>query len=74
MVIIYLQINLKFKEKCRLIINQKLQINNSIGNIKNLVPNFFDKKKYVFPYKDLQFYLRIGLKIKKVHRVLQFDQ
>ena len=37
----------------------------SIGNIKKLLPNFFDKEKYVLHYKNLQFFLRLGLKLKK---------
>ena len=30
----------------------------SVGNIKKILPNFFDKEKYVFDYKNLQFFLR----------------
>ena len=33
-----------------------------------------DKEKYVVHYKNLQFYLSQGMKLKKVHRVLEFDQ
>ena len=44
----------------------------SIGNVKKLVPNFLGKEKYVLYNKILQLYLRIGLKIKKVNRVLEF--
>ena len=32
-----------------------------IANVKELVPNFFDKEKYVFHYENL----RLGLKLKK---------
>ena len=46
----------------------------SIGNVKKLVPNFLSKEKYVLYNKILQPYLRIGLKIKKVNRVLEFCQ
>ena len=48
--------------------------NISIRNFKKLVPNFFEKGKCVLHYKNLQIYLRLGLKIKKVHCVLEFDQ
>ena len=34
----------------------------------------FDKEKYVIPYENLQLYLRLGLKLKKMHRVLEFNQ
>ena len=39
--------------------------NIPIGNIKKLVPNLFDKEKYVIHYENLQLYLRLGLKLKK---------
>ena len=48
--------------------------NIPIGNVKKLLPNFFDKEKYVLHYKNLQLYLRLGLKLKKIHHVLEFHQ
>ena len=42
-------------------------------NVKKLVPNFFDKEKYVIHYENLQLYLRLGSKLKKIHRVLEFN-
>ena len=39
--------------------------NIPIGNVKKLVPNFFDKEKYVIHYENLLLYLRLGLKLKK---------
>ena len=38
--------------------------NIPIGNVKKLVPNFFDKEKYVIHYENLQIYLRLGWKLK----------
>ena len=35
-----------------------------IGNVKKLVPNFFDKEKYVLHYKTLKLHLRLGLNTK----------
>ena len=32
-----------------------------IDNVKNLVPNFFDKEKYVLHYENLKLYLRLRL-------------
>ena len=49
--------------------------NIPIGNVKKLVPNFFDKEKYVIHYENLQLFLRLGLKLKiYVYRVLEFSQ
>ena len=39
--------------------------NIPIGNIKKIVPNFFDKEKYGPHYENLQRYLRLGLKLEK---------
>ena len=46
--------------------------NISIGVVSKLIPMLRDKKEYVFHYRNLQLYLDLGLKIKKVHRVLKF--
>ena len=47
--------------------------NISIANVKNLVPNFFDKEKYVTYYQNLQRYLRLSLKFKKKYLALEFN-
>ena len=39
--------------------------NIPIGNVKKLVPNFFDKEMHMIHYKNLQHYLTLGLKLKK---------
>ncbi|RGB29749.1 hypothetical protein C1646_766235 [Rhizophagus diaphanus] len=39
-----------------------------------LVPTFFPKKNYIVHYRNLQCYLQHGLKLSKVHRLLEFDQ
>ena len=48
--------------------------NISTGLVSKLIPTLSDKKEYVLHYRNLQLYLDLGLKIKKVHRVLKFDQ
>ena len=48
--------------------------NIPVGNVKKLVLIFFDKEKYVIHYQNLQLYLKLGLKLKKIHRVLEFNQ
>ncbi|XP_023311299.1 uncharacterized protein LOC111691962 [Anoplophora glabripennis] len=39
-----------------------------------LIPNLNDKYKYVIHYRNLKQYLKYGLKLKKIHRVLEFSQ
>ena len=39
--------------------------NIPIGNVKKLVPNFFDKEIHVIHYESLKLYLRPGMKLKK---------
>ena len=48
--------------------------NKSMLNVSKLVPNVMDKKKYVVHYKNLQLYLSLGMRLKKIHRVLEFDE
>ena len=45
-----------------------------VGGINKLVPNLRDKIKYVVHYKNLQYYLSLGMKLTKVHRILKFKQ
>ena len=51
-----------------------IQMNYRIDNAKKLVLNFFAKENYVLHYENLQLYLRLGLKLKKIHGVLKFNQ
>ena len=48
--------------------------NISIGLVSKLIPTLRDKKEHMLHYRNLQLYLELGLKIKKIHRVLKFDQ
>ena len=36
----------------------------SIGTVKKLVPNPFDKERYVLYYENLPIYIKLGLKLK----------
>ena len=49
------------------------QLNVTYGS-KKLCLTLKDKKNYVCHYKNLKFYLKHGLKLKKIHKILQFDQ
>ena len=46
----------------------------STGLVHKLIPTLSNKEKYVLHYKNLQSYLNLGLKLKRVHRVLEFNQ
>ena len=48
--------------------------NISVGLVSKLIPTLRDKKEYVLHYHIVHLYLDLGLKIKKVHRVLEFNQ
>ena len=42
--------------------------------VSKLIPTLYDKKNYICHIQNLQLYLDLGLKIKKIHRILEFDQ
>jgi hypothetical protein len=42
--------------------------------VDKLVTSFFDKKDYGINYRLLKLFLKLGLKIKKINRVLEYDQ
>jgi hypothetical protein len=55
-------------------LTDKLNISKSSYKSERLIPNLYNKYKYKVHYVTLKLYLSLGLKIKKIHRVLQFNQ
>ena len=45
-----------------------------VVDVKKLIPNLGNKTNYVLHYKNLQLYLSLGMKLKKIYRVLKFKQ
>ena len=58
-------------EYCKMIAKK---YNILIGLVSKLIPMLKDKKEYVLHHQNLQLYMDLGLKIKKVHQVLEFNQ
>ena len=44
------------------------------GGVKKLIPNLGSKVEYVAHYKNLLYYLSLGTKLVKIHKVLSFKQ
>ena len=41
-----------------------------VGDVKKLIPNLSNKTNHVVHYRNLQLYLSLGIKLTKIHRVL----
>ena len=50
------------------------EFNLGSSKVEKLVPNLQNKTKYIVHYRNLQLYLSLGMKLSKVHRVLEFTQ
>ena len=67
--------HLEIKEEMLSEFQRKLaaNLNVKVGGEK-LCLTLMNKKNYICHYRNLKFYLEKGMKLKKVHRVLQFNQ
>ena len=53
-------------------IKEKYKI--SSGNVAKLIPTLYDKEHYILHERNLELYLSLGLRLKRVHKVLQFSE
>ena len=54
-------------------LNDKLNIKCNEKD-KKLILDLLSKKNYKIYYKNLEYYLKLGIKVTKVHRILTFDE
>ena len=45
-----------------------------VGGVKKPIPNLDDKVKYIVHYKNLKYYLKLVMRLVKIHRILNFKQ
>ena len=45
-----------------------------VGEINKRKPNLYSRKNYVAHYRNLKYYLSQGIRLKKIHRILEFKQ
>ena len=67
----YISVNYKILSNyCKDIVDK---FNIKVGNVKKLIPNLYDKVNIVH-YKNLEYYLKLGINLIKIHRILSFKQ
>ena len=54
-------------------LNDKLNIKYNEKD-KKLILDLLPKKNYKVYYKNLEYYLKLGIKVAKIHRILTFDE
>ena len=48
--------------------------NIKVGGVKKLIPNLYNKIRYPVHYKNLIYFLSLGMKLVKIHIILRFKQ
>jgi hypothetical protein len=66
---------MRLKDEWMSVYQQNLlrEIGGSLEPVK-LVPNLRNKERYIVHYRNLKLYLSLGMRLKKMHRALRFDQ
>jgi hypothetical protein len=64
----------KLKIKPEMLFQYSKELSDGKIFMEKLVPNLMDKTSYVLHYRNLKLYKRYGLKVTKIHRVLEFTQ
>ena len=49
-------------------------LNCGMGKVPKLVPNLMGKSNYVVHFCNLRYYLELGMKLNRIHRILEFRQ
>ena len=44
------------------------------NNVEKLIPNLYNKERYVLHYENLKQYMKLGLQLKKIHRGIRFEE
>ena len=45
-----------------------------VSGVKKLIPNLKDKEKYVIHHENLKQYLEMGIRLKKIHKGIKFEE
>ena len=68
----HIEVNYEILSKyCKDIVNR---YNIKVGGVKKLISNLSNKVRYVVHYKNVIYYLSLGIKVKTIHRILKFKQ
>lgn len=59
---------------CQYSLELRKQQNEKEQVSKKLAPTFYERKRYIVHHKALEFYLEKGLEIKKIHRIVEYDE
>jgi len=54
--------------------NTLLDKSRKSAKVEKLIPNLMNKTNYVIHYRNLKQCLKLGMKVTKIHKILEFDQ